>query len=98
MVAIIYESQGGSSKRYAQWLSERLDLLCSPREELKDNIDEKIIYIGWRSGPMVSGLKELPNRQNVIAVVCVGLEQYDEKAMDVIRTVRWGSAHRGSGC
>lgn len=85
MVAIIYESQGGSSKRYAQWLSERLNLVCAPREELKDDTDEGIIYIGWRSGPMVSGLKDSPGRKNVIAVVCVGLEQYDEKAMDVIR-------------
>ncbi len=85
MVAIIYESQGGSSKRYAQWLSERLNLVCAPREGLKDDTDEGIIYIGWRSGPMVSGLKDFPGRNNVIAVVCVGLEQYDEKAMDVMR-------------
>jgi hypothetical protein len=85
MVAIIYESQGGSSKRYAQWLSERLNLVCAPREELKDDTDEKIIYVGWRSGPMVSGLKDFPGRKNVIAVVCVGLEQYDEKAMDILK-------------
>lgn len=85
MVAIIYESQGGSSKRYAEWLSERLNLVCTPREELKDDMGEKVIYIGWRSGPMIVGLKDLPNRENVIAVVCVGLEQYDEKAMDILK-------------
>ena len=85
MVAIIYESQGGSSKRYAEWLSERLNLVCAPREELKDDIDERIIYIGWRSGPMIVGLKDFSNRKNVIAVVCVGLEQYDEKAMEILK-------------
>ena len=34
---------------------------------------------------MISGLKEFSNRENVIAAVCVGLEQYDEKAMETIR-------------
>jgi len=85
MVAIIYESQGGTSKKYAQWLSERLNLVCAPREELKDDIDERIIYIGWRSGPMIVGLKDFSNRKNVIAVICVGLEQYDEKAMETLK-------------
>ncbi len=85
MVAIIYESQGGTSKKYAQWLSERLNLVCAPREELKDDLDERIIYIGWRSGPMIVGLKDFSNRKNVIAVVCVGLEQYDEKAMEILK-------------
>ena len=34
---------------------------------------------------MVSGLKGFSNRKNVIGVVCVGLERYDEKAMETIR-------------
>ena len=85
MVAIIYETQGGTSKKYAEWLSERLNLVCAPREELKDDIDERIIYVGWRSGPMVAGLSDFSNRKNVIAVVCVGLEMYDEKAMETIK-------------
>ena len=85
MVAIIYESQGGTSERYAKWLSERLNLVCAPREDLKDDIDERIIYVGWRSGPMIVGLNDFSNRKNVIAAVCVGLEQFDEKAMEILK-------------
>ncbi len=85
MVAIIYETQGGSSERYAKWLAEKLGLACIPRKDLKDDIDECMIYVGWRSGPMVVGLKDLPDREKIIAVICVGLEQYDEKAMETIR-------------
>ena len=84
MVAIIYETQGGSSRRYAEWLSERLNIVCAPKEEFKDGTDEGIIYIGWRSGPMIVGLSDLPNREKVIAAICVGLEQYDERAMETV--------------
>ena len=84
MVAIIYETQGGSSRRYAEWLSERLNIVCAPKEEFKGDMDEDIIYIGWRSGPMIVGLKDLPNREKVIAAICVGLEQYDERAMETV--------------
>ena len=63
MVVVVYETQGGSSKRYAEWLAERLDAVCES----------------------ASGLKDFSYRKIVIAAVCVGLEQYDEKAMATIR-------------
>ena len=85
MVVIVYETQGGSSKKYAEWLAERLDTVCESASEIKGDIDDRIIYVGWRSGPMIVGLKDFSNRKNVIAAVCVGLEQYDEKVMKTIR-------------
>ena len=85
MVVIVYETQGGSSKRYAEWLAERLGTVCESAEELTDDVDIRIIYVGWRSGPMIAGMKDFTNRKNIIATVCVGLERYDEKAMDTIR-------------
>ena len=85
MVVVVYETQGGSSKRYAEWLAERLSTVCGSASEMKDDTDERVIYVGWRSGPMIVGLSDFPNRKNVIAAVCVGLEQYDEKAMATIR-------------
>ena len=85
MVVVVYETQGGSSKRYAEWLAERLDAVCVSASEMKDDTDGRVIYVGWRSGPMIAGLKDFSYRNNVIAAVCVGLEQYDEKAMAAIR-------------
>jgi len=60
MVVVVYETQGGSSKKYAEWLAERLDTVCGSASEMKDDTDERVIYIGWRSGPMIAGLKDSP--------------------------------------
>ncbi len=84
MVVVVYETQGGSSKKYAEWLAERLDTSCKSASELKDDTDDPVIFVGWRSGPMIVGLKDFSDRKDVIAAVCVGLEQYDEKAMKTI--------------
>ena len=86
MVVIVYVTQGGSSKRYAEWLAERLSTQCIPAEKIKDGTDTPVIYVGWRSGPMIVGLKDSLQKDDVIAAVCVGLERYDEKAMDTIRS------------
>ena len=85
MVVVVYESQGGSSKRYAEMLAERIDCICIPRTELKDDSDEGILYVGWRSGPFVVGLKDIACRKNIIAVICVGLEPYDERSFNTIK-------------
>ena len=85
MVVVVYETQGGSSKRYAEWLAERLNTVCESASDLKDDMDTRMIYVGWRAGPMIVGLKDFSNRKNVIAAVCVGLERYDGKAMETIR-------------
>ena len=86
MVVIVYETQGGTSKRYAEWLAERLSAECIPAKDFKDESDTPVIYVGWRSGPMIVGLKDFPCRDRIKAVVCVALERYDEKAMDTIRS------------
>ena len=84
MVVIVYETQGGTSKRYAEWLAERLGAECVPAKEIGGDVDAPVIYVGWRSGPMIVGLNDFPLKDKVIAVVCVALERYDEKAMETI--------------
>ena len=85
MVTIVYASQGGSSERYAGWLSERLKAPCFPIGSVPDGIDDDIVFIGWRSGPAIVGLSDVPCRDRIIAVICVGLERYDEKAMGILK-------------
>ena len=84
MVVIVYETQGGTSKRYAEWLAERLGAEFISVNDA-DGIDDDVIFIGWRAGPMISGLNSFSKKEKVIAAICVGLEIKDEKAMDVIR-------------
>ena len=86
MVVIVYETQGGTSKRYAEWLAERLNAECIAAKDFDGNTDDSIIYVGWRSGPMIVGLKDFPCRDRIVAVVCVALERFDEKAMDTSRS------------
>jgi len=85
MVTIVYSTQGGSSRRYAGWLSERLNAPCYQTGSVPEDVDDDIVFVGWRSGPAVVGLNDVPRRDRVIAVICVGLERYDEKAMENIR-------------
>ena len=85
MVVIVYETQGGTSKRYAEWLAERLGSECMPAKEFDDKNEDSVIYVGWRSGPMIVGLKDFPCRDRIVAIICVALERYAEKAMETIR-------------
>ena len=84
MVVIVYETQGGTSKRYAEWLAERLGAECVPAEDFDD--EDPVIYVGWRSGPMIVGMKVFPHKDKIKAVVCVALERYDDGAMETIRS------------
>ena len=46
MVVIVYETQGGTSKRYAEWLAERLGAECVPAKEIGGDVDAPVIYVG----------------------------------------------------
>jgi hypothetical protein len=72
MTIIVHNSKTGSSKKYAEILSERTGLKCySVRESYPNN--EDIIFFGWLRGPKVMGLSKID--PNMVKVVCiVGLD------------------------
>ena len=79
-IVIIYNSQTGFTKRYAQWISEALECTCVEFGEVnKVNFDtyKTIIFGGWACAGSVSKLKWFKNNmkkwQNKrLAVYCVG--------------------------
>ena len=84
MATIIYCSNAGSSKRYAELLSEKTGLPCveiSKRASV--GADEEIIFIGWIMAGAIQGLKEIRESfQNIKAVCAVGMMKSDKAAED----------------
>lgn len=77
---IIYNSQTGFTKRYAQWLAEATDAECLELEDAKkhtyDNYDA-IVFGGWACAGGISKLKWFKSHMDQwegkkLAVFCVG--------------------------
>ncbi len=82
MATIVYCSNSGSAKRYAELLSEKTDIPCvdfSKRSTV--SADEEIIFIGWIMAGALQGLKEVrENFQNIKAVCGVGMMKSEKAA------------------
>lgn len=84
MATIIYCSNTGSSKRYAELLSEKTGLPCVDYTKRADvSPEEEIIFIGWIMAGAIQGLKEVRESFSNIKAICgVGMmkgEKYEEE-------------------
>lgn len=71
MAKIIYCSNVGSAKKYAEALSEKTGIECfdiAKRKELSP--DEEIIFIGWVMAGSLQGLKEIRETFSNIRLIC----------------------------
>ena len=79
---IVYSSQTGFTKQYAQWMSETLECQYKPLREVSDAMLKKydcIIYGGWIMGNRIMGLDKFRLKQVPSAVFAVGsTPAYDE--------------------
>lgn len=89
---IIYASEYGASKRYAQELSRRTGIEIQSYETITENLaDDSIVYVGGLYAGSVSGLKKvmgyLSDVKNII-VVSVGLvEPGNQENVDNIQEI-----------
>ena len=76
MTAIIYTSNTGYTKQYAEMLSEKTGVPCYDAEEAKMWVigGADIIYLGWLMAGTISGYKSAAKRYNVKAVCAVGMD------------------------
>lgn len=83
MATIIYCSNSGSSKKYAELLSEKTDIPCVDIKKMSSvNADEEIIFIGWIMAGALQGLKEVREKFSHLKAVCgVGMMK-SEKATE----------------
>ena len=85
MTVIIYSSHTGSTKKYAELLSESTGIPCY---SVKDHYDgsDKIIYMGWLRGPSIVGLDSV-DRHKVIAIVAVSLDSNPDFGWQKVKDV-----------
>ncbi len=83
MATIIYCSNSGSAKRYAELLSEKTGMPCVDiKKRSTVNADEEIIFIGWIMAGVLQGLKEIREDFTSIKAICgVGMMK-SEKATE----------------
>ncbi len=74
MTAIVYVSNAGSSRQYAEMLSEKTGFpVYSFKESGKVPEDAEVIFIGWIMAGTVQGLKEAAEKFTLKAVCPVGM-------------------------
>ncbi len=85
MATVVYCSNTGSAKKYAELLSERTGLTCvdiSQRASLP--ADEEIVFIGWIMAGALQGYKEIKESFSNIKAVCgVGMMKSEKSTEEV---------------
>ena len=94
---IMYQSRYGSTKKYAEWLSEKTGFDIIRTKEIKPDMLDKYDIIVLGGGVYASGVLGLSFlKKNIsklkgkkLAVFCVGASPYDEKAIAQAREVHF---------
>ena len=75
MEAIIYTSNAGSTKRYAEMLSQKTGLAVYSLKEASKKVaaNSEIIYMGWLMGSGIKGYKAASKKYKICAVCAVGM-------------------------
>ena len=75
MEAIVYTSNTGTTKEYANLLSDKITLPYYSLDEIKNKVKPggKIIYLGWIMASGVKGYKKAIKDYDVCAVGAVGM-------------------------
>lgn len=79
--AVVYESNTGFTKKYAELLSVQTGLPCHPLSENKVKSGDSIIYLGWLCAGRIKGYAKAAKKYNVRAVAGVGLRAQDAEAL-----------------
>lgn len=85
MLAIVYESNAGHTKAYAQMLGRECGIrvfdISQAKSKLAENAD--IIFMGWVMACNIKGYKEVVKIFNVKAVCSVGMSKGDAQKADI---------------
>lgn len=80
MVSIVYVSNAGSSKRYAEMLSEKTGYPCYAYADSNDAVGTEVIFISWVMAGAVQGISEARVKFGTLkAVVAVGMMKSDSQ-------------------
>lgn len=84
MATIIYCSNTGCAKKYAELLSEKTGFPCVDIEKMKNvSTDEDIIFVGWIMAGVLQGLNQVRESFSSIKAVCaVGMMKSDKASKE----------------
>lgn len=84
--AIVYESNTGFTKKYAELLSEATGLMAIEQKKEGGQIKKgaEVIYMGWLMAGGVKGYKKAQKKYHVRALAAVGMGSPSEKAVNDI--------------
>lgn len=87
MKAIVYTSNSGFTKHYAELLSEETGLRAYELEEARHKLDTgaEIIFMGWLMAGGVKGYQQAAKRYKVKAVCAVGMGSFKESLLNEIK-------------
>lgn len=85
MKAIVYMSETGHTKKYAELLGERIGLpVCELKSAIKDlSRGTEIIYLGWLMAGKVKGYKKAAKDFKIKAICGVGMSGGDSQLVDM---------------
>lgn len=87
MKAIIYESNSGSTKKYAEMLSARLGLPAYSLKQAGKQLPkgEKAVFLGWIFANKIQGLKKAAKRWDLVCAAGVGMNPPGKTYLEIIR-------------
>ena len=87
MKAILYTSNTGHTKKYAQLIGKKIDCEVYTLKEADKKLthDDEIIYLGWLFANRIQGYPKASKRYKIRAVLAVGLCDSGTALEEVIR-------------
>ena len=87
MKAIIYESNTGSAKRYAEMLSEKLGVPAYSLKEAQKDLpkDEEAVFLGWVFANKIQGFSKAQKRWNLVCACAVGINTRTDKYIEILK-------------
>lgn len=86
---VIYESQTGFTRQYAEWIAEELTCTSKSLKEVKAaelSAYDRIIFGGWIMGGRIAGYRKVLKLGSLTAVFAVGASLIDEATTKNIQT------------
>lgn len=87
MKAVLYESNAGSTKRYAEMLSEKLGVPAYSLKEAQKALqkDEEAVFLGWVFANKIQGLSKAQKRWNLVCACAVGINPRSDKYIEILK-------------
>jgi len=84
MVTIVYVSNSGFTKKYAELLAAEIKADCFSLEEAKTKLvqGKPVIFLGWLAAGIIQGYKKAKKRYEIKAVAGVGMGAVSQKVLD----------------